>query len=160
MTRINRMVLAVFAFLSVTMFSVLALAQDKTQDTQALWQAVLVTVLTGVFAIAAPIVSTLVITLLRKWNVKVEQDKVDWVVNKAIGYGEQWAKNKMKDGKPVTGPEVAKEALQYGNKLAAVYAPKLGGYLAELIEAKLGQQTLADGTKTTTNNTAANPEVK
>jgi hypothetical protein len=104
------------------------------------WQNLLLIVISGILTIATPILSVLAMSLLKKWNIKVEQQKVDWVLEKAIGYGDQFAKNKLKAGQPVTGPEIMKVALEHGDKLAVQYAPHLGAYLAELIEAKLGQQ--------------------
>ena len=109
------------------------------------WQNLLVTIITAMLTVATPIITVLIMALIKKWNLKIEQDKIDWVLEKAKGYAEQYAKNKLKDGQPVTGPEVAKVAVEYGSKLAAMYSPKLADYLAELIEAKLGQDVIASG---------------
>lgn len=138
-------------------FAVYAQAVAPTVDTQMWWQNLLVLIITSVVTIATPIISVLIMVLVKKWNLKIEQEKVDWIVTKAVGYGEQYAKNKLKDGKLVEGPEIAKVALEYGTKLGAMYAPKLGSYLAELIEAKLGEAVVAAGGATATVNLAKPP---
>lgn len=121
------------------------------------WQNLLLIIISGILTIATPILSVLAMSLLKKWNIKVEQQKVDWVLEKAIGYGDQFAKNKLKAGQPVTGPEILKVALEHGGKLAEQYAPKLGSYLSDLIEAKLGQQGMDANNLRNPTNGAAKP---
>jgi hypothetical protein len=131
-------------------------AEEKSEDTQAWWQGLLVTVIEGVVAIALPILSILGMALARKWKLKIEQDKLDWVLSKAIGFGEQKAKTALKDGKPMAGPEIAKIAVEQGSKLLEQYQlpKKLGDYLADLIEAKLGERVVeAGGARAVVNGT-------
>jgi len=125
--------------------SVVVTAAQPAATGQKWWQGLLLIIIEGLIAIIVPILSVLLMGLVRKWNLKIEQDKINWVLDKAVGYGEQYAKNKLKAGQSVTGPEIAKIALEHGTKLATTYAPKLGAYLAELIEAKLGENVVADG---------------
>jgi hypothetical protein len=122
-------------------------AVTETQDTQKWWQGVLVTVIEAAIAIVTPVLSVLIMLLIRKWKLKIEQDKVDWILSKAVGAGEQYVKGKLKDGKPVDGPEAARIALELGNKLLEQYKlpSKLGTYLSELIEAKLGEGVVDAG---------------
>lgn len=119
----------------------------ETQDTQKWWQGILVTVIEAVLAIVTPILSILIMLLVKKWKLKIEQDKVDWVLSKGLGAGEQYIKGKLKAGLPVEGPEVAKIALDLTNKLAVQYQlpSKLGNYFADLIEAKLGEAVIEAG---------------
>jgi len=124
-----------------------AASQEVSGDTQKWWQGLLVTVIEGVAAIAFPILSLLLMALAHKWKLKIEQEKIDWVLSKAIGFGEQKAKVALKDGKPMSGPEIAKIAVEHGSKLLDQYKlpKKLGDYLADLIEAKLGEKVVSDG---------------
>lgn len=121
--------------------------EEPTEDTQKWWQGLVVTVIEGVVAIALPILSILLMSLIRKWNLKIEQDKVDWVLKKALGFAEQKAKVALKDGKPMEGPEIAKAAVEHGTALLEKYglAKKFGEWLADGIEAKLGESVLDDG---------------
>lgn len=122
-------------------------AEAPAQDTQKWWQGLLVTAIEAVAAIVTPILSILLIVLLKKWNLKIEQDRVDWALSKAIGFAEQKAKVALKDGKPMEGPEIAKIAVEHGTKLLEQHklASKFGDWLADGIEAKLGENVLADG---------------
>lgn len=122
-----------------------AVTLPSTSSGQAWWQAILVTVIEATAAIMVPILSILIGFLLKKWNLKLEQEKVDWILNKAIGAGEQYAYLKLKKGEPVEGPEIFKVAHAQGTKLLEQYglAAKLGSFLGDLIEAKLGQDNRA-----------------
>ena len=115
-----------------------------TAETQAWWQGILVLVIQFVAAVATPVLSMLLIMGLRKWNIKLEQDKVEWALGKAVGYGEQAAKKALKDGKPLEGPAVMKIAVEQGDKLLKQYKvdKKVIAYLEDLIEAKLGEKEL------------------
>jgi len=117
------------------------------QETQKWWQGVLVTLLEGLVAILLPILSILGMALVRKFGLKIEQEKLDWILDKAVGYGEQKLKTLLKAGKPVDGPEIAKAALEHGNTLLKKYGlfSKFGDWLAEGIEAKLGQKVVEAG---------------
>ena len=146
----------VLGVITTTLFSAIAYAAEAVGQTQTWWQNLLVTVITAVLTIAVPIISVLLMALVRKYNLKVEQSKIDWVLEKVTGYGEQWVKNKLKDGSPVTGPEILKVSLEYGSKLLQKYnlADRFGDFLAEMIEAKLGQNVVAaGGAKAATNGT-------
>lgn len=121
------------------------------------WQNLLMLIISAVLTIATPILSVLAMALIKKWNLKIEQSKVDWVLEKAIGAGEQYAKNRLKAGQPVEGSEIKKVALEHANTLAAKYAPKLGSYLSDLIEAKLGQKLVEAGGAKAAVNGAAKP---
>lgn len=122
-------------------------AEEPKKETQAWWKGILVTVLEFVFAVVAPILSILIMVLIRKWNLKIEQEKVDWVLDKALGFGEQKLKIALKEGKEVEGPEIAKAALEHGNKLLDKYGlgKKFGEWLADGIEARLGQKVVEAG---------------
>lgn len=113
---------------------------EATTETQSWWQNLLVSVIKIVGAIAVPVLSTLLIILLKRWNIKVEYEKVEFVAGKAKNYAEQFARNKLKEGKPLNAPEVAKIALVKGRELGegkiASWAAKL---LVDLIEAKCGE---------------------
>ena len=114
-----------------------------TPDMQAWWMNLILMIISFIASIAVPVISYLIIVLLRRWNVKIEQDKIDWILQKTVGYAEQKAKVALKDGKPMSGPEVLKVALDQGNKFLTKYAldKKFSSWLTDLIEAKLGEKT-------------------
>jgi len=135
-------------------------SQSVSGDTQKWWQGALVVVLEGVAAIVFPILSVLGMALIRKWNLKIEQDKLDWVLTKSLGFAEQKAKVALKDGKPMDGPSLAKAAVEHGGKLLDQYKlpKKLGDLLADLIEAKLGEKVVeGGGAKKVVNGDAPKP---
>jgi len=121
-------------------------AKETDAGTQAWWQNLLVTVIQIVGAIATPVLSLLLISLLRRWNIKVEQQKAEWVLGKAVGFGEQKLKTLLKDGKEVVGNEIAKEALGLAERLGkGKLAPWAKKELMDLIEAKLGEHVIDEG---------------
>lgn len=127
----------------------------ESVEMQKWWQNLLVIIISGVFAIVTPVISALVMAAIRKWHLKVEQEQVDWILGKAVGFGEQKLKTLLKDGKPVDGSEIAKAALEEGNKLLQKYglAKKFGDWLAAGIEAKLGEKVIeAGGARTVVSN--------
>jgi len=149
MDRCLKIVASIFVALVLTAFGYAAFAQVQPPvvDTQQWWQNLLVQIISFVAAVATPVLSVLAISLLRKWGVKLEREKVEWIASKAIGYGEQKAKNALKDGKPLEGPEIMKMALHQAAQLAEGYKAdkKLAAYLENLIEAKLGEKVIEQG---------------
>jgi hypothetical protein len=118
--------------------------KEATKDgsKQSWWQGTLVFLIEQLTKIIIPILGVLLMLLVRKWQLKVEQDQVDWIVTKAVGFGEQKAKVALKAGTPLDAPETLKFALEHGSALLNQYKlpAKLGEYLADLIEAKLGEK--------------------
>lgn len=111
-----------------------------TVETQAWWQYLVMTIIQIVGAIAVPVLSTLLIVLLRRWNIKVEYEKAAWVAGKAKDFAEQKARVALKDGKTLDAPEVAKIALEQARLLGqGKLAPWATRMLQDLIEAKVGQ---------------------
>lgn len=128
------------------MFPVVALAETVV-ETQQWWQNLLVQIISFVAAVAAPVLSVLAVSLLRKWGVQMDREKLEWIAEKAIGYGEQKAKSALKHGSPLEGPEVLKLALVQADIMVKTFKAdkKLALYLEGLIEAALGQQVFAQG---------------
>lgn len=124
-----------------------ATTSSSSQEVQKWWQGLLVIIIQAVAAIVTPVLGVLLMILVRKWQLKIEQDKVEWIVSKAVGFGEQKAKQALNAGKPMEGPEIAKVAVEQGGKLLQQYKlpKKLGDYLADLVEAKLGEKLLDQG---------------
>lgn len=123
----------------------------KTEDTQKWWQNLLVTVISTVLTIATPVLSLLLVILLRRWNIKVELDKVKAFAEAGKNYAEQYARNKLKEGKALDAPEVAKIALEKGRELSqGKLAPWAAAKLTDWIEAKVGEDNkdkpVANGT--------------
>lgn len=112
---------------------------DQKEDTQKWWQNLLVTVISTVLTIATPVLSLLLVILLRRWNIKVELDKVQHFAKAGKDYAEQFARNKLKEGKKLAAPEVAKIALDKGRELSeGKLAPWAADKLSDWIEAKVG----------------------
>ena len=122
-------------------------AEKPTQDTQKVWQGALVIGIEAIVAIVTPILSLLLMVLIRKWNLRIEQEKLDWVLDKSLGAGEQKLKQLLKDGKEVEGPAIVKAALETGGPLLEKYglAKKFGDWLTTGIEARLGEKVIAAG---------------
>lgn len=116
----------------------------KDGEKQKWWQGVLVTVIEAVLAFALPILATLLGLLLRKMKLNVEREKLEWVLGKATGYGEQALRKKLKDGKEPDYDGVKAQAKDIGYKLLVQQglAKKWGEMLSDMIEAKLGQSKL------------------
>lgn len=123
----------------VTVAPVEVKAEEKTEDMQSWWQHLLITLISIFGTIAVPVLSTLAILLLKRWNIKVEYDKAEWVANKAKDYAEQKARVALKDGKPLNAEGIKKVALEKGRELGeGNLAPWVAKFLTDLIEAKLG----------------------
>lgn len=135
-------------------------AEAPKEDTQKWWQGLLVTVIEAAVAIVTPILSILLMVLIRKWNLKIEQEKVDWVLDKGIGHGEQLAKKALKDGKPIDEPGIKSAAVEKSRELLKKYglAKKFGDWIADGIEARLGQKVVeAGGAKKVVNGDTPKP---
>lgn len=120
-------------------------AKQSDQTTQAWWKAVLVFFIELSKALLVPILVVLGWVANKKWKLGLERETIEWVVSKAAGFGEQKAKVALKAGKPMQGPKILEEALKHGESLLITkgLADKWGDKLADLIEAKLGEQELA-----------------
>jgi len=110
-------------------------------ETQSWWQHLLVTIISTVGAIAVPVLSLLLVILLKRWNIKIELDKVQAIAKAAKDFGEQKARSALKDGKPLAGPEVAKIALEKGREMAL---GKLAGWATAQLENYIEAQCGAD----------------
>jgi len=110
-----------------------------TQDLQAWWQHLVITVISTTGAVAVPVLTTLLIVLLRRWNIKLEYQKAEWFAIQGKNYAEQMARNVLREGRAVDTSESAKLALRYSRELATgKLAPWASKELAGLIEARLG----------------------
>ncbi len=117
----------------------------KEGETQAWWKAITVFLIEVSTALALPLLIVLAMVANKKWKLGLERDTIEWVVSKAVGFGEQKAKVALKDGKPMEGPKILEAALGHGTSLLVTkgLAAKWGDKLADLIEAKLGEQEAA-----------------
>lgn len=118
-------------------------AWAATDGTQVWWMLLLDHLLEAVVIIAVPVVSTLVVTLLNRWGLKVELEKIDAIVTKAVGFAEQKAKKALRDGLPRTASaDKLDVALNFARDLSAKYklSQKAIDKLSDLIEAKLGEE--------------------
>lgn len=109
-------------------------------DQQVFWQVLLSELLKVFLVIFVPVLSTLVVSLLRRWKVNIEYQQVASIAEKAAGWAEHKALAALKEGKPKTpGAEKMKLALDFANGLAAQYKlpSKATTKLQELIESAI-----------------------
>lgn len=121
-------------------------ADEASQpETQAWWKAITVFLIEVSTALALPILIVLALLANQKWKLGLETATIEWAVSKAVGYGEQKAKVALKAGKPMDGPDILKAALEHGTELLVTkgLVSKWGDKLANLVEAKLGEQEAA-----------------
>lgn len=123
-----------------------ALAAPEAAAAQSWWQVLLIEVIKAALAIAVPVLSALVFVLLRRIELNVELAQLQTIASAAAGWAEQKAYKGIAQGKPMPSADKLAAAITYGAELARRY--KLHQRAAErlegLIEAKLGQQRLAD----------------
>lgn len=135
---------------SVTVTKIPAVSVELTKEelssttTQEWWQHLLVTVISTIGTVAVPVLSTLLVVLLRRWNIRVEYEKAEWFAKQGKNYAEQMARNALKDGKRVDINKTSQLALEYSRDLArGKLAPWAAKELSGLIEAQLGQDNHA-----------------
>jgi len=118
---------------------------DTGGEKQAWWQAVVVFLIEASKALLVPILIVLGVIANKKWKLGLETSTIEWIVSKSVGFGEQKAKGALRDGKPMEGPAILKAALEHGEALLIKKGMigKWGDKLADLIEAKLGEQEAA-----------------
>jgi hypothetical protein len=112
-------------------------------EKQVWWQVLLAELLKLFLVIFVPVLSTLIVSLLRRWKINVEFEQVNSIAVKATGWAEQKALSALKEGKEKTGgADKMKLALDFGNGLANQYklSAKATEKLQDLIESALGQE--------------------
>jgi hypothetical protein len=118
-------------------------AEVKEPEKQVWWQVLLAELLKLFLVIFVPVLSTLIVTLLRRWKINVEFEQVNSIATKAAGWAEQKALSALKEGKEKTaGADKMKLALDFANGLANQYklSAKATEKLQDLIESSLGQE--------------------
>jgi len=126
-------------------------------EKQQWWQVLLAELLKLFLVIFVPVLSTVIVSLLKRWKIGVEFEQVHSIATKAAGWAEQKALTALKDGAEKTsGGEKMKMALDFANGLANQYklSAKATAKLQDLIESALGQEKVkaaaaaeANGTK-------------
>lgn len=112
-------------------------------EKQVWWQVLLAELLKLFLVIFVPVLSTVIVSLLRRWKINVEFDQVNSIATKAAGWAEQKALAALKEGNEKTGgAEKMKMALDFANGLANQYklSAKATEKLQDLIESALGQE--------------------
>lgn len=119
-------------------------APAQTAEKQTWWQGALLILVKAVVPILASILSILLMVLVNKWKLNIERERVEWIVGKATGFGEQKLRNLLREGKDPDYDGIKKSAIDFGDKLLIQegLAAKWGKLLTDLIEAKLGQSKL------------------
>lgn len=116
-----------------------------TPEKQEWWQVLLAELLKVFLVIFVPVLSTLIVSLLKRWKINVEYQQVNDIASKAAGWAEQKALAALKEGKEKTGgAEKMKLALDFANGLANQYklSAKATEKLQDLIESALGQEQI------------------
>lgn len=112
-------------------------------EKQVWWQVLLAELLKLFLVIFVPVLSTLIVSLLKRWKINVEFEQVNSIATKAAGWAEQKALAALKEGKEKTaGADKMKLALDFANGLANQYklSAKATEKLQDLIESALGQE--------------------
>jgi len=120
-------------------------AKAAEPEKQGWWQVALAELLNLFLVIFVPVLSTLIVTLLRRWKINVEFEQVNSIAVKAAGWAEQKALVALKEGMGKTpGGDKMKLALDFANGLADQYklSAKATAKLQELIESSLGQEKM------------------
>jgi hypothetical protein len=118
-------------------------AKPAAPEKQEWWQVLLAELLKIFLVIFVPVLSTLIVSLLRRWKINVEFAQVNDIATKAAGWAEQKALSALKEGKEKTsGGDKMKLALDFANGLANQYklSSKATEKLQDLIESALGQE--------------------
>lgn len=122
-----------------------ATATAQAPEKQDWWQVLLAELLKLFLVIFVPVLSTLIVSLLKRWKINVEFEQVNSIATKAAGWAEQKALSALKEGKEKTsGAEKMKLALDFANGLANQYklSAKATEKLQDLIESALGQEVV------------------
>lgn len=130
--------------------AVAPVAPAATSDKQSWWQVLLTELINLIVVIFVPVLSTLAVTLLRRWKINVEFEQVNNIASKAAGWAEQKARARFRDGKGTTqGAAKMQLALGFANELADKYKlpAKATEKLQDLIESSLGQEKVKALTK-------------
>lgn len=120
-------------------------APAPAPEQQGWWQVLLAELLKLFLVIFVPVLSTLIVSLLKRWKINVEFEQVNSIATKAAGWAEQKALSALKEGKEKTsGAEKMKLALDFANGLANQYklSAKATEKLQDLIESALGQEVV------------------
>jgi len=157
-------VVAMFWSVLVTLIPLQVLAQTAAAEpTQKWWQALLIYVVTVVGGIAAPVISYLVITLLKKKNIVVDAALVDGLVEKGINFAEEQAAKALKTGqKPDASAAKMQTAINAVDLLLEQFKLKklASDKLKVLIESKLGAARNGDATAPAVSPAPASTEPK
>jgi hypothetical protein len=134
-----------------------AAAEAPAPEKQEWWQVLLAELLKLFLVIFVPVLSTLIVSLLKRWKINVEFEQVNSIAAKAAGWAEQKALSALKEGKEKTsGADKMKLALDFANGLANQYklSAKATEKLQDLIESALGQEVVKANVTTTAATTA------
>ncbi len=116
---------------------------EPVPEKQDWWQVLLAELLKLFALIAVPVLSTVVVSLLKRWKINVEFEQVNKIATAAAGWAEQKALSALKeDKKKTSGGDKMKMALDFANGMAKQYKlpSKATTKLQELIESSLGQE--------------------
>lgn len=116
---------------------------EQAGVSQEWWMPLLSNLIEIVLAIFIPVILTLVSTLLRRWNLKVEQEQLDKIATQVSDWAEHHADKALRKGKPKTsGAEKMDMALIAADELMKQFKVKerVKGSLQTIIESKLGEK--------------------
>jgi len=136
-------------FLVALLVPLSALAQTAVapvQGVQQWWQALVYYLVAAILGIAGPVITVLIVTLLKKKGIVVDQQVLGTLISTGVNYAEQLSAKALKENQPpLPGAEKMKQALAVVNTLAEQYKLKklAEDKLIQLIEAKLGEKAAA-----------------
>jgi len=145
MRRLHEQSFALAALLFALLAPLTAFA-GETVASQQWWETLLAHLLEAFVLIAVPVLSTLVIQLLKRWNIKLQYETVVDIAQKGAGWAEQIALKRLKDGAQTPSAQKLDDALKFGRGIAEQQklSKKAIEKLQELIEASLGGEKLKE----------------
>lgn len=139
----------VTAAIMMLMFSAIAFAAPAVPveivAQQVWWQTLLSELLKVFVLIAVPVLTALIVILLKRGGMKIDSEQIEKLAGAAAGWAEQKALEALKDGKPKTsGADKMKLAIDFANGAVGQYGlkKKAIGKLQELIESHLGKEQI------------------
>lgn len=123
-----------------------AVVATATASTTVWWEVLLAHLLEATVAIAVPVLSTLAVVLLKRWNIKLKYETVYDLALKGAGWAEQQALKRLKDGVVTPSAQKLDDALRFARDIAEQQKlpKKATDKLQDLIESALGAEKLKE----------------
>jgi len=138
-----RRLIGFMTFLTAALVALPALAADAAvPDGATWWQQLLVGMMPHIVEVAGALLTMAGLWVARHYGLKVKREQIEGIVDTAVGFGEQYARRALKEGKPANPDEVKAKAVSFAVAQADHYkvGVKTAGLLEDLVEARLGMK--------------------